>query len=446
MEWPAALALLLGLVLLFMALGAPVAIAFLAANMVGAVVFMGGAGDLFERASRGIGQLAANAAAAVTSFSLIPVPMFLLMGELFFHTGQAERLFGAIERLMGRVPGRLSYVAVAGGTAFASLSGSSMGSTALLGSLMTPEMSRRGYKTHMAIGPILGAGGLAMLIPPSALAVLLATLAQLDVGGLLLAGVGPGLALAALYALLIFVQCRLDPAAAPAGEADPEARRGRLRAAAADIAPPMAVMAGVIALILGGWATPSESAAFGCLGVAALAAARGALGWSAIRRAAFGALRVSAMSLLIIFGSATFAKLLAFSGASGGLIDWAAGFAMPPHAMLLVMFGILLILGMFMDQLSMMLLTVPVFFPLAAAQGFDPVWFGAMVLIALEIGFATPPFGLLLFVMKGVAPPGTSMRDIYVAALPYVGCALLVAGLLAAAPQLALWLPGLAGR
>ena len=446
MEWPAALALLLGLVLFFMALGAPVALAFLAANIVGAAVFMGGAGDLFERASRGIGQLATNAAATVTTFSLIPVPMFLLMGELFFHTGQAKRLFGAVERLMGRVPGRLSYVSVAGGTAFASLSGSSMGSTALLGSLMTPEMTRRGYKAHMAIGPILGAGGLAMLIPPSALAVLLATLAQIDVGALLVAGIGPGLALAALYALLIFAQCRLDPAAAPRYDAPAPAPGERLRLIAADIAPPMAVVAGVVALIVGGWATPSESAAFGCLGVAALAALRGALGWRAVRRAAFGALRVAGMTLLIIFGSATFAKLLAFSGASGGLIDWATGFALAPLAMLLIMFGILLILGMFMDQLSMMLLTVPVFFPLAAAQGFDPIWFGAIVLLALEIGFATPPFGLLLFVMKGVAPPGVSMRDIYMAALPYIGCALLVAALLVAEPGVALWLPGLAAR
>lgn len=444
MEWQAALALLLGLVLAFMFVGAPVALAFLAANVVGAAVFMGGAGDLAERAARGIGQLAHNAVPAVSNFALAPVPMFLLMGELYFHTGLAERMFGAVERLMGRVPGRLSYVTVAGGTAFATLSGSSMGSTALLGSLMVPEMSRRGYKPRMSIGPILGAGGLAMLIPPSALAVLLATLAQIDVGALLVAGIGPGLALAALYAALIFAQCRLDPSAAPAYDTPAVPWRERLRALAADVAPSIAVVAGVILLIFLGWATPSESAAFGCLGVTALAAAHRSLNFRALVRAAYGALRITAMTFLIVFGSAAFAKLLAFSGASGGLIDWAIGFPLPPLAMLAIMFGILLVLGMFMDQLSMMLLTVPVFFPLAAALGFDLVWFAAIVLLALEIGFATPPFGLLLFVMKGVAPPGVTMREIYAAALPYVACAVLVAVLLVVEPGIALWLPGLA--
>ena len=259
MEWQGALALLLGLVLFFMFVGVPVALAFLAANMVGAVIFMGGGGDLATRAARGIGQLASNAVPAVSSFNLVPVPLFLLMGELFFHTGLAGRLFGAVDRLTGRVPGRLSYVTVAGGTAFATLSGSSMGSTALLGSLMVPEMTRRGYKKHMAIGPIVGAGGLAMLIPPSALAVLLATLAQVDVGALLVAGIGPGLVLAALYAATIFAQCRLDPDAAPRYDAPPAPWRERLRMAAVDIAPALGIVAGVVVPILRGWATPSEA-------------------------------------------------------------------------------------------------------------------------------------------------------------------------------------------
>ena len=444
MEWHGALALLLGLVLFFMFVGVPVALAFLAANMVGAVIFMGGGDDFATRSARGIGQLASNAVPAVSSFNLAPVPLFLLMGELFFHTGLAGRLFGAIDRLTGRVPGRLSYVTVAGGTAFATLSGSSMGSTALLGSLMVPEMTRRGYKKHMAIGPVVGAGGLAMLIPPSALAVLLATLAQVDVGALLVAGIGPGLVLAALYAATIFAQCRLDPDAAPRYDAPPAPWRESLRMAAVDIAPALGIVAGVVVPILRGWATPSESAAFGCLATAALGAWRGVLDGPALRRAVAGALRVTAMALLIVFGSAAFAKLLAFSGASGGLIGWATGLALPPYAMLAAMFGLLLLLGMFMDQLSMMMLTVPVFFPLAATLGFDAVWFAALVLLALEIGLATPPFGLLLFVMKGVAPPDTTMHEIYAAALPYVGCALCVAALVAAVPELALWLPGLA--
>jgi tripartite ATP-independent transporter DctM subunit len=443
MEWFQALFFLLGMILVFMALGVPVALAFLAANMIGAVYFMGGRGPIDVQMARGIGQLANNAIPTVTSFNLMPVPMFLLMGEIFFFTGLAQRMFSAVDRLMGRLPARLSFVTVAGGTAFATLSGSSMGSTALLGSLMVPEMQKRGYKKHMAIGPILGTGGLAMLIPPSALAVLLATLAELDIGALLVAGVIPGLLLAILYVLLILAMALIDPDAAPAYVVEHTSWGERARLFFVDILPMVSIVIGVILVIMYGVATPSESAAFGCLGVVILAALYRSLTWDGIVKSVTGALKVTTMALLIIFGSATFSALLAFSGASSGLIGWATGFDLDPITMLLIMFGILLVLGMFMDQLSMMLLTVPIFFPLAQTLGFDLIWFGIIVLLALEISFTTPPFGLLLFVMKGVSAPGTKMRDIYMAALPFIGCSILLVFLLIVFPGIALWLPGL---
>jgi tripartite ATP-independent transporter DctM subunit len=437
MPWYEAFALMIGVVLALMALGLPVAFAFIAANLVGAFLFLGG--------ERGVAQLINNSTSALTNFALAPVPLFLLMGELFFHTGLARRVFDAIDRLMGRVPARLSFVTVAGGTAFAALSGSSMASTALLGSLMVPEMTRRGYSRVMSIGPILGVGGLAMLIPPSALAVLLGTLARIDVGQLLIAGVAPGLILALLYALLTLVLIRSRPELAPPYGVLPVPLRTKLRLLVTDILPMGLVVFLVIGLILLGWATPSEAAAFGALGVALLALAFRCLSWAALVRATEGALKVTVMAFLIVLGSATFSQILAFSGASGGMLAWATGFDAPPLAMLLAMFAILLVLGMFMDQLSMMLITVPIFFPLAATYGFDPIWFGVIVLLALEISFTTPPFGLLLFVMKGVAPPGTTMTEICRAALPFMACALLLVGLLIWQPQIALFLPALGG-
>jgi len=443
MEWYEALIFLLGMIVFFMALGIPVALAFLAANIIGAVYFMGGRGPLEVQMARGIGQLANNAIPTITSFNLMPVPMFLLMGEIFFFTGLANRMFSAVDRLMGKLPARLSFVTVAGGTAFATLSGSSMGSTALLGSLMVPEMQKRGYKKHMAIGPILGTGGLAMLIPPSALAVLLGTLAELDIGALLIAGIVPGLLLAVSYAVMILAMALLDPTAAPSYEVEPTTWSDRLRLICLDIIPMVSIVIGVILVIMFGIATPSESAAFGCLGVVVLAAIYRSLTWDGIVKSVSGALKVTTMALLIIFGSATFSALLAFSGASSGLIRWATAFDLSPTTMLLVMFLILLVLGMFMDQLSMMLLTVPIFFPLAITLDFDLIWFGVIILLALEISFTTPPFGLLLFVMKGVSAPGTTMRDIYVSALPFMGCAIVLVGLLIIWPDIALWLPGL---
>ena len=435
MEWFEALGLLLGTIMVLMALGMPVAIAFLAACILGAWVFMGG--------ERGVTQLLNNGLGALTSYALVPIPLFLLMGEIFFHTGLGARMFNAIDRLLGRLPGRLSYVTVLGGTGFATLSGSSMGSTALLGSLMVPEMTRRGYKKRMSIGPILGTGGLAIIIPPSALAVLLATLARVDVGKLLVAGILPGLVLAGLYLGMIWWQTRRDPDAAPPYEVDPAPMAEKLFMVLRDIVPMIGLMVVIVVMMIGGIATPSEAAAFGALGVLLLAVLYGGLTWAAMRRSVEGALKVTVMAYLIVFGSATFSQLLAFSGASRGLIDWATGFDLAPLMMLLAMFAVLLILGMFMEQISMMLLTVPIFFPLAQSLGFDPIWFALIMLLALEISFTTPPFGLLLFVMKGVAPPGTTMRDIYLAALPFILCSLCLVGLLVLFPPLALWLPGL---
>lgn len=434
MEWYEALGLLLGSILVLMAIGMPVALAFLAANIVGAWVFMGG--------ERGISQLLNNGFGSLTSFALVPIPLFLLMGEIFFHTGLGGRMFNAIDKLLGKLPGRLSYVTVLGGTGFSTLSGSSMGSTALLGSLMVPEMNRRGYKKHMSIGPILGTGGLAIIIPPSALAVLLATLARVDVGKLLIAGIIPGLILASFYLATIFVQTKIDPDAAPPYEVEPMTATEKLTLFLRDVVPMVGVMVLIVAMMVGGIVTPSEAAAFGALGVLLLAIVFRCLTWEAMKSSVIGALRVTLMAYLIVFGSATFSQLLAFSGASSGLIRWATGFELDPIAMLLVMFGVLLLLGMFMEQISMMLLTVPIFFPLAASLGFDPIWFALIMLLALEISFTTPPFGLLLFVMKGVAPPDTTMRDIYMSAIPFILCSLALVLLLILFPAIALWLPG----
>jgi tripartite ATP-independent transporter DctM subunit len=402
---------------------------------VGAYIFMGG--------ERGIGQLLNNGLGSLTKYALVPIPLFLLMGEIFFHTGLGGRMFNAIDKLLGRLPGRLSYVTVLGGTAFSTLSGSSMGSTALLGTLMVPEMGRRGYKPHMSIGPILGTGGLAIIIPPSALAVLLATLAQIDVAALLIAGIIPGLILACFYIATIWLQTKIDPTAAPAYDVEPMTLGQKLKTLATEVVPMVGVMVVIIVLMIQGFVTPSEAAAFGALGVLILAAVFRCLTIEAMRKSIVGALRVTLMAYLIVFGSATFSQLLAFSGASRGLVNWATSYDLAPLAMLLVMFAVLLLLGMFMEQISMMLLTVPIFFPLAQTLGFDPIWFGLIMLLALEISFTTPPFGLLLFVMKGVAPKGTTMKQIYSSAFPFIGCSLILVGLLIAFPSLALWLPSL---
>jgi tripartite ATP-independent transporter DctM subunit len=440
-EWYSIAGFLVGMVICLMLLGIPVAFAFLAANVVGAIVFMGDGTVVGGLAA--MPQIVVNAVEAVTIFALIPVPLFIIMGELFFHTGLAVRVFNTLELCFGRLPGRLSYITVAGGTIFATLSGSTMANTAMMGSLMVPEMTRRGYKRHMSMGPILGTGGLAMIIPPSALAVLLASLAEIDIGKLLIAGILPGLVLAILYSVLIYVQVKIDPDAAPEYQVEPHTFGEIVISVITNVLPMSLVVFCVIGLIILGVATPTEAAGFGALGVVVLALVYRVLTWNILVKSFAGSLRVTAMVLLIILASSTFSQLLAYTGASAGLIEWATQVELVPLVMLLIMFGVLLVLGMFMDQVSMMLLTVPIFFPLAVTLNFDLIWFGLVMLLALEISLTTPPFGLLLFVMMGVAPKGTTLWQVAKAAAPYIGCALVVLVLLIIFPGLGTYLPSL---
>ncbi|WP_299939070.1 TRAP transporter large permease [uncultured Nitratireductor sp.] len=435
MVWYESALLMIGGLLFLMFFGMPVAIAFLAINIVGVYIFMGG--------MIGIDQLVANASTSVTSFALVPVPLFLIMGELLFHTGLAIRVFDALDKCFGGIKGRLSYLTVGGGTIFATLSGSSMANTAMLGTTLMPDMIKRGYKPHMIMGPILATGGLAMIIPPSSLAVLLGSLARIDVGALLIAGLVPGLLLAALFIATIRIQIALDPEAAPGYAAERASLSEIMRAVLVDVMPMGIVVFAVVGLILLGWATPTESAAFGALSVVVLAACYRTLSWQAVVRSLTGTLKVSAMMLMIIVGSTTFSQILAFSGASSGLISFATSFELNAYVVLAIMFLVLLLLGMFMDQLSIMMLTLPIFMPLVGLYGFDQIWFGVVMLLALELSLATPPFGLLLFVMVGVSPRGTTIGQVARAALPYIACTLLLVVLLALFPQLALWLPGL---
>jgi tripartite ATP-independent transporter DctM subunit len=441
-EWYSIAGFLVGMVILFMLLGIPVAFAFLIANIVGALVFMGD-GTIIGGLQTAMPQIVVNAVESVSIFALIPVPLFIIMGELFFHTGLAVRVFDALDKCFGRLPGRLSYITVAGGTIFATLSGSTMANTAMMGSLMVPEMTNRGYKRHMSMGPILGTGGLAMIIPPSALAVLLASLAEIDIGKLLIAGVLPGLVLAILYSVLIYVQVKVDPEAAPEYSVSGHTVGEMIKSVIVNVLPMGFVVFCVIGLIILGIATPTEAAGFGALGVLILAIVYRVLTWDIVVKSFAGSLRVTAMVLLIILASSTFSQLLAFTGASAGLIEWATEVQLAPLVMLLIMFGVLLVLGMFMDQVSMMLLTVPIFFPLATTLQFDLIWFGLVMLLALEISLTTPPFGLLLFVMMGVAPEGTTLWQVAKAAAPYIGCALIVLVLLIVFPGLATYLPSL---
>ncbi len=435
MEWYEAGGLLIGSVVCLMAIGVPVAITFMITNVIGIFVFSNGWNGLI--------QIVDNSTDLITTFTLAPIPMFILMGSLFFHTGLAIRVFDALDKLLGRIPGRLCYLTVIGGSLFSTLTGSTMANTAMLGSLLVPEMRRRGYNGRMSMGPILGTGGLAMIIPPSSLGVLLASIANVDVGQLLIAGVIPGFLLAGLYAGMITLQLKLNPESAPTYDVEPTSFNEKMYQICVNILPMGLVVFMVIGFIVLGWATPSESASFGVLGVVILAIAFRKFTWASFRTSLMGTVRTAGMVFFILMNSTVFSKLLALSGASQGMLDFAVSFDVGPYVILTIMFCVLLMLGMFMDPVSMMLITVPIFYPLSASLGFDLIWFSLIVLIALEMSQTTPPFGLLLFIMLGMAPRGTTLIEVASAAAPFLLCDLILVLLMVAFPMVALYLPSL---
>ncbi len=435
MEWWLTLLLIFGSLAVLMATGMPIAFTFLLINLVGAFFLWGG--------TAGLHQLTFNVAESVSRFSFLPIVMFVLMGEIMFQSGMGFHIMDAMDKWLGRLPGRLGLVAVASGTLFATLSGSALASTAMLGRVLTPEMERRGYKKPMSIGPIMGSGGLAMIIPPSGIAVLLAALGEFSIGKLLMAGVIPGLVIASLYSSYIIGRCYLQPHIAPSYELPRISLSEKLIFTAKYVLPLSLIVFLVLGLIFLGISTPSEAAAMGVLGSVILAALYRNLNWSVIKKSIIGSLQISVMVLMIIAGAKAFSQILAYSGATRGLIAFTVGLPLPPLAILVSMQVTLLFLGAFMDLVSIMMITLPVYMPIIHTLGFDPVWFGLIMLINLEMAATTPPFGLLLFVMKGAAPPGTTMGEVIRAGLPFLLCDLTVMVLVMAFPILALWLPGM---
>ena len=439
MTWVESALILFGGLVAMMALGLPVAVAFLAINVVGALLFLGG--------EPGLAQIVRNGVQSISSFSLTPIPFFVLMGEVLFHTGIAMKAIDAFALLIRRVPGRLAVIAIVAGTVFSAISGSTIATTALLGSLMVPTMLQRGYDPRMAMGPIMGIGGVDMLIPPSALTVLLGSLAGISITGLLIGGIVPGLMLSVLFVGYIVARVTLTPSLAPDEDlADDTTGFARWRPFFIHVLPLMLIFGVVIGAMTGGWATPTEAAALGGAGTIVAALLYRQLTIANLSKALLGTVGVSGTILFIILGATTFSQVLSFSGVVDGLTGLVTAQGLSAPVVVALMLLLLLFLGCFVDQVSMMLITLPFYMPLVQRLGIEPIWFGVLFLICMQLGLLTPPFGLLLYTMKGVAPPQITMREVYRAAWPYAAIGLAVLLLIYFVPPLATWLPSLIGK
>lgn len=433
MTWWQSLLLLFGMLSVLLLVGLPAAFAFLAINLVGAVIYLGG--------EAGLMQVVRNGVASLTNFSLTPIPFFILMGEVLFHTGLAMKAIDAFDRAIRGVPGRLAVVAIVAGTVFSAISGSTVATTALLGGLLLPEMLRRGYHPRLAMGPIMGIGGVDMLVPPSALTVLLGSLASISISGLLIAGVVPGLLMAVMFIGWIVYTAKRRPEWAPVAEREPVEGWARWRPLVVHVTPLVMIFLLVIVAMSAGWATPTESAALGALATVVVCLLYRSLSWAALGKALMGTTAISGVILFIILGATTFSQILSFSGATNGLVSLVQGSGLPGWTVLAGMIAILLLLGCFVDQVSMMLITLPFFMPLVLHFAWDPLWFGVIYLICMQLGLLTPPFGMLLFTMRSVAPKEIPTSEIFAAVTPYVVMGVLMIGLVLAVPEVATGLP-----
>lgn len=432
MEWYSVLLILLSLILILFMTGIPVAFAFLLLNIVGLYVLLGGV--------KAWGILILSAYEVLTLYEMLAVVFFILMGEVLYHSGVVKEVFRLVDVFFGGIRGRLSYITVVASVIMAAISGSILGVGAAMGATLGPEMREKGYDASIYIGPILGGACLAQLIPPSAMAVLLATLAHLPVGKMLMAGIGPGLLLSAMYVVYLFVRISKNPDLAPLYDM-PKTSLSVKMCAALRILPIGVLFFLVVGTMLLGIATPTEASALGALGAFIVPCFYRRLQWRIINDAIMASGELIGMIFLIAMGSKCFSQLLGATGATDGMLDAVLGAKMPSWALIVIMQVVVLLMGMIMDNISIMMITLPIFMPILRAIGFDPLLFGVLFLLNIGVALLSPPFGLLIFVMKGVCPAEISLGTIYRIAIPWALMMLAAMGLVATFPQIALWLP-----
>jgi tripartite ATP-independent transporter DctM subunit len=373
-----------------------------------------------------------------TSFALIAVPLFILTGELLLHSGIAAGMFRAIDSWVRFVPGGLLHTIIGSSALFSATSGSSVATAATIGTVAIPQMKAGGYAPPLFLGSIAAGGTLGILIPPSINMIIYGVLADVSIGRLYLAGLIPGLLLAGLFSLLILLICILRPEVS--GRRQTAATWRERIQSLPGLLPPLLLFILMVGSIYLGIATPTEAAALGFLAALAMTAARGRLTGALLLGAFARTMRTTCMVMLIVLA----AQLLNFVMVSIGLADQirsaVTAIDAPPLVILAAIVVAYLILGCFMETLSLMIATTPIVVPIIVAIGYDPLWFGVVFMILIEMALITPPIGMNLFVVQSVRGEG-SFRDVAMGALPFVLAMLLMIAILVAVPSLATWLP-----
>jgi C4-dicarboxylate transporter, DctM subunit len=388
---------------------------------------------------RGLGQIAWN---ALNNEVLVAVPLFILFGELMLRSGVAERMYASMTRWLSWLPGGLMHSNIGACTLFSAVSGSSVATAATIGTVALGEQKRWGYNERFFLGTIAAGGTLGILIPPSINMIIYGVLTDTSIPQLYLAGIIPGLVLALIFMIAVAVACLIRPEWGGHKGGSTWSERTR---SLPDLLPPLFIFVVVIGSIYAGWATPTESAGLGVLAALVLAAWHRRLTITVLRAVVEGTMRTTAMIMAILIAAHYLNFVLTSIGLTRAVSNWVLGLGLGTTETLLAIVAFYLVLGMFMETLTMMVATVPIITPVVVALGFDPVWFGVLIMLLVETAMITPPVGINLYVVQSVRRSG-QLHDVMAGAAPFVLALLAMIALLILIPDLALFLPQLLRR
>lgn len=375
-----------------------------------------------------------------SSFVLVAVPLFLLMGEILLRAGLSDRLYRTLNIWLNRMPGGLLHTNIAASSVFSAISGSSVATAATMGSVALPFFKGKPYDPKMVLGSLAAGGALGMLIPPSITFIIYALITETSVGTLYIAALGPSLLVVVLFTLVILLRARQ---AAPRDPDGPRYSWGEKLRSLVDLIPTAFLILIVLGTIYGGLATATESAALGVVAAIGLAALDGKLSWKMLNDSAESTARNTAMIGLILFGAYVLNYVFSALGVPQALARTVADLPLPPWAIMLLIIGFYLALGTFMEGFSMMITTIPVIFPVVVALGYDPIWFGVIVVMLVEIALISPPDGTVLYVLQGMRKDGGPITEVFSGVLPFMLVYILAVLIMMVFPSIALWLPSL---
>lgn len=426
MSWLVFLAASIAFLLTLLCIGLPIFVGFLVLNLAGLLLLIG---------PRGFGLFTNSLYETATSSPLVTVILFILMGEILFRSGAVNVLFNGVDSLVGRLRGRLYVVTLALSTVFGALCGSAVAVASMLGRSVMPQMEERGYDRKLAAGTVLAGASMAPIIPPSVFAIIIGTQADVSIAGLLVGGIMPGLMFAALTTAYVFLRLGRETVPERAAKQSPKLL------ALVTMLPFLLLIFAVTGLILLGVTTPTESAATGVLGAIVVAVLYGQLNWRMLCQSVASALTTGVVLLVIVCTAMLFSQLLSLAGATTGLVRFVGQLSLGPNATFFVLMLIPLVMCMFIDEVSFMLLAIPIYQPIVTAMGYDPVWFWMLFLINLTVGSITPPLGYTLFALRKVYER-MPISEVFAAAWPV--CAIFIVGMaiLWAFPPIVTFLPG----